>query len=237
MEIESKCLICQNNFPVSLLVSAELLSAAVSKLIKESYKEWNDHSFICNKDLNQYRAKYVRLAVKEDIGDISRLEEEVLQSIHHQDLITDNLNSQLEEKLTFGDKMADAIAVFGGSWRFILLFTGILVFWIILNVLFLTREAFDPYPFILLNLVLSCLAALQAPIIMMSQNRQSAKDRLRAESDYKVNLKAELEIRHLKAKLDQLASHQWRRLLEIQELQTELMEDIANERHQTKQRD
>src|SRR2546425_9205595 len=124
----------------------------------------------------------------------------------------------------FGEWVADQVAEFGGSWEFIISFGVFLLLWIVLNAALL-RQPFDPYPYILLNLILSGLAALQAPIIMMSQNRQEAKDRLRAEHDYRVNLKAELEIRHLIAKLDQLVSHQWQRLLEIQRLQLELLQE------------
>jgi uncharacterized membrane protein len=118
------------------------------------------------------------------------------------------------------------VAEFGGSWTFILSFFFVLLLWIGVNAALLARP-FDPYPFILLNLVLSCLAAIQAPIIMMSQNRQEDKDRMRSENDYRTNLKAELEIRHLHEKMDYLVLHQWQRLLEIQELQLELMEAIA----------
>jgi len=119
------------------------------------------------------------------------------------------------------------VAAFGGSWRFIMLFGAILLVWIVLNSIFLLQRPFDPYPFILLNLVLSCIAAMQAPIIMMSQNRQESKDRLRAEHDYQVNLKAEIEIRQLHIKLDQLLNHSWQRLLEIQRVQMDIMEDIS----------
>src|SRR5205823_2265166 len=101
-----------------------------------------------------------------------------------------------------------------------------LVVWIVINSLAVLMRPFDPFPYILLNLILSCLAAIQAPIIMMSQNRLEARDRLRAEHDYRVNLKAELEIRHLHWKMDQLLTHQWRRLLEIQQIQTDLMEEL-----------
>ncbi len=221
------CAVCQNEFNLSELVSAELLSDYVTKLIEAKHREWTTHSFICVTDLNHFRSLYVREAIKEDLGEITHLEEEVLRSIKEHELIVDNLNQQFEEKLSYGDKVADKISKFGGSWRFIILFASVLFFWILLNVAFMRQKPFDPYPFILLNLVLSCLAAIQAPVIMMSQNRQTKKDSLRAELDYKINLKAELEIRHLKIILDQLASHQWRRLLEIQELQTELMEDLT----------
>src|SRR4029077_12591218 len=138
----------------------------------------------------------------------SAIEEEVIKSLRDQELLSENLNTEFESKLTFGEHVADNVAKFGGSWRFIISFGVVLVLWIIINSIVLLRKPFDPYPFILLNLVLSCLAAIQAPVIMMSQNRQEAKDRLRSEHDYMVNLKAELEIRHLHAKMDQLLTHQ-----------------------------
>jgi uncharacterized membrane protein len=126
--------------------------------------------------------------------------------------------------------LSDRIASFGGSWRFIILFGAVLLFWIILNAVFLLNRGFDPYPFILLNLILSCLAAIQAPIIMMSQNRAEARDRLRAENDYKVNLKAELEIRTLHEKIDHLLQRQYSRLFEIQQIQIELLEQLGRKR-------
>ncbi|MEX1313730.1 MAG: DUF1003 domain-containing protein [Desulfotignum sp.] len=129
--------------------------------------------------------------------------------------------------MTLGEALADRIATFGGSWRFILFFGFVLMFWILINTIALAARPFDPYPFILLNLILSCLAAIQAPVIMMSQNRQEAKDRLRSEHDYRINLKAELEIRHLHEKIDHLLSRQWERLAEIQEIQIELLSEVA----------
>ncbi len=134
---------------------------------------------------------------------------------------------EFAQKLTFGEALADKIAEFGGSWKFIIIFMVILGVWIVLNSLLFFLKSFDPYPFILLNLLLSCLAALQAPVIMMSQNPQEAKDRLRSENDYRVNLKAELEIRHLHEKIDHLLSRQWERLVEIQQLQIDLMSELT----------
>jgi len=128
---------------------------------------------------------------------------------------------------TLGERLSDHLASFGGSWTFIIFFFVVLVAWMAFNVVLVEQERFDPYPFILLNLVLSCLAALQAPIIMMSQKRQEAKDRLRSENDYRVNLKAELEIRHLHEKIDHILTGQWERLAEIQQIQLELMQDPA----------
>ncbi|MEZ5361432.1 MAG: DUF1003 domain-containing protein [Bryobacterales bacterium] len=138
--------------------------------------------------------------------------------------VAGNVNQEFHEQLTFGQKMADRVAAIGGSWAFVLSFLVIITGWMYFNVQ--GRERFDPYPFILLNLVLSCLAALQAPIIMMSQNRQAAKDRLTTQNDYEVNLKAEIEIAAMSAKIDQLMDPHWRELLDLQMRQVELLERI-----------
>ncbi len=130
---------------------------------------------------------------------------------------------------TFGQRVADRVASFGGSWTFILSFLFFLLAWIITNVYFLLNKGFDPYPFILLNLILSCIAALQAPIIMMSQNRQEEKDRERAKKDFQINLKAEQEIRILQKKLDHILEHQHNELLKIQNAQIKLLEDIKSQ--------
>jgi uncharacterized membrane protein len=132
------------------------------------------------------------------------------------------------KRLTFGQRVSDRIAMFGGSWRFISLFGLVILGWIAINSFLMLARPFDPYPFILLNLVLSCLAAIQAPVIMMSQNRQESRDRKRAEYDYKINLKAELEIQQLHQKIDHLLNHQWERMVDIQELQMEMLEEIRS---------
>jgi uncharacterized membrane protein len=126
------------------------------------------------------------------------------------------------------------LATFGGSWKFIISFLTVLLLWIALNSVVILSKAFDPYPFILLNLVLSCLAAIQAPIILMSQNRQDAKDRLRSDYDYRVNLKAELEVRYLHQKLDHFLKREWQTLLEIQEIQVELMKELSESKERKK---
>ena len=138
---------------------------------------------------------------------------------------------QVQDDRTLGERVADNIASFGGSWPFIFIFLGLILGWMIVNTLLIGHllhgHAFDPYPYIALNLVLSGLAGIQAPIIMMSQKRQEAKDRLRSENDYRVNLKAELEIRHLHEKMDHILTRQWERLAEIQQIQLEIMQDMA----------
>jgi len=138
-----------------------------------------------------------------------------------------NINEAFEKSLTRGERMADRLADFGGSWIFISLFGIMLVVWMGINTWVLLEKPFDPYPYILLNLVLSCLAAIQAPVILMSQNRQEAKDRLRSEHDYEINMKAEIEIRKLHEKMDHLLMHQWQRLMDIQQLQVNQMEEIS----------
>ncbi len=163
-------------------------------------------------------------------GELTTLEQDVIESLRQHDILTENLNATVDTTSTVGEKLADRVASFGGSWTFITLFGSVLFVWILINSLAMLGKPFDPFPFILLNLVLSCLAAIQAPVIMMSQNRQEAKDRLRAENDYRVNLKAELEIRHLHSKIDLLLTHQWQRLLEIQQVQTDLLEEIGRSR-------
>jgi uncharacterized membrane protein len=169
----------------------------------------------------------VKEVLQEEIGELSALDQEVIESLEQHEILSSDISKQFETKLTFGQRLSDRIASFGGSWRFIILFGAVLFGWIILNAIFLLNRGFDPYPFILLNLILSCLAAIQAPIIMMSQNRAEARDRLRAENDYKINLKAELEIRHLHEKIDHLLSRQYNRLFEIQQIQIELLQELG----------
>jgi len=149
----------------------------------------------------------------------------VLTSLADKTTLTDKIDSETQI-LTTGQRIADKVASFGGSWRFIILFGLFLFIWISINIFWLVNKGFDPYPFILLNLILSCLAAIQAPVIMMSQNRQEEKDRERAKKDYMINLKSELEIRILHEKIDHLIMHQQQELLEIQKVQIEMMNDI-----------
>jgi uncharacterized membrane protein len=206
---------------------AELIRPSLVEFIKKRAPDWDDRGFICFDDLGEFRKDYVKEVLQEEIGELSALDQEVIESLQEHEILSSDISKQFEKKLTFGERLSDHIASFGGSWRFIILFGAVLFGWIILNAIFLLNRGFDPYPFILLNLILSCLAAIQAPIIMMSQNRAEARDRLRAENDYKVNLKAELEIRHLHEKIDHLLRKQYNRLFEIQQIQIELLEEIG----------
>ena len=157
-----------------------------------------------------------------------------MEAIRDNSILSENIKENTSKPLTTGDRIADKVASFGGSWTFIISFFIFLLAWMFLNFWMLHNKGFDPYPFILLNLILSCLAAIQAPIIMMSQNRQEDKDRDRAEHDYKINLKAELEIKLLSEKIDHLLVHQNKKLLEIQEMQIQYLENIENQILHTK---
>lgn len=159
-------------------------------------------------------------------GQLKKLHDIVLQSIQEEDILVSNLLNPPSEQSTTGQKISDQVAKFGGSWTFIITFMLILFAWIIFNSITPRPARFDPYPYILMNLILSCVAALQAPIIMMSQNRQEDKDRLRAENDYMINLKAELEVRSLHQKVDLLLEEQIKTLFEIQAKQMEMLKSL-----------
>lgn len=217
-------------FPKSEMIPAKQIRESIFKLIKSEYPKFSKNSAISISELNHYRQKYLETYLISEAGELSQLEKEVLSSIEKQELITAGSLTEPEESTnSFGQQLADKVASFGGSWRFIILFSVLIAIWITGNIVFLADKGFDPYPFILLNLILSCLAALQAPVIMMSQNRQEDKDRERAKQDYMINLKAELEIRTLHEKMDHLIIHQQQELLNIQELQVEMMEDIMKQ--------
>jgi len=164
-------------------------------------------------------------SIADEVRTLGALQRRVIDRFIHRKPIATNVNVEFDRTMTLGERTADRVAAFGGSWTFIGLFVLVMAGWIAANVA--SARAFDPYPFILLNLLLSCLAALQAPVIMMSQNRQAAKDRLDAQHDYEVNLKAEMEIVALHLKLDELREKQWAALLDVQQRQLELLERLS----------
>ena len=223
-----RCQITQRELPESEATIGSSIRPSILSLIQSEKPGFKPESYISIEELNKFRKKYLELLLKEEMGELSHLEQDVLKSINSNEVVSENIEPDMAEKFTFGEKLSDKIATFGGSWPFIILFFTFLFCWMGVNVYLLTTRAFDPYPFILLNLVLSCIAAIQAPIIMMSQNRQESRDRIRAEHDYKVNLKAELEIRLLHEKVDHLLLQQNQRLLEIQQIQIDLMQDIMS---------
>jgi len=166
------------------------------------------------------------LVSKDENEFLSKLHKIVAETIKEEDLILNNLLHPVKDVLSGGQKLSDQVARFGGSWKFIILFGIILILWIIYNVTAIGSKAFDPYPFILMNLILSCIAALQAPIIMMSQNRKEEKDRMRSENDYLINLKAEMGIRSLHQKMDLLLGEQIKKLYDLQAIQIQKLEEI-----------
>jgi uncharacterized membrane protein len=228
------CNICGKTKARSMMMPAELIRSALAEQIKTSYPDWKPEGYICLSDLNRFRMKYIQNVLESEKGELTALDHEVLESLRRHETLSSNVDAEFDKDLALGEKMADRLATFGGSWTFLIIFAAILFIWIAINSFLLLKKPFDPYPFILLNLVLSCLAAIQAPVIMMSQNRQEAKDRLRSQHDYQVNLKAELEIRHLNDKIDHLLSHQWERLVEIQQIQIDLLSEIAHLRNKGK---
>jgi uncharacterized membrane protein len=200
---------------------------AVAGLIAAEHPNLSADDAICGRHVGDYRTRYVAELLERERGELSELEKQVVESLAREETISRDVETAWETRRTFGESVADLVADFGGSWTFIGFFFAVLAIWMGFNIWVASREVFDPYPFILLNLVLSCLAAIQAPIIMMSQKRQEAKDRLRSENDFRVNLKAELEIRHLHEKIDHLLNRQWERLAEIQQIQLEIMQDLG----------
>ncbi|MBA2653774.1 MAG: DUF1003 domain-containing protein [Gammaproteobacteria bacterium] len=207
----------------------DLIRKEIFRLIQKDYPDFRQDSYISIEELNHYRKIYLASLIKKETHELNDLEQEVVEAISINKILSKDIEIGFEKDLTFGQNLADKFAKFAGSWTFIICFFLFITFWVVVNILLLTVKPFDPYPFILLNLILSCLAAIQAPIIIMSQNRLEEKDRKRGEHDYKVNLKAELEIRLLDEKMDHLVMHQYKRMLEVQELQMDYLEDILKQ--------
>jgi uncharacterized membrane protein len=215
-------------FDASEMVMAKTIRPPLFKLIQSEYPDFNKSSVISVNELRGYREKHISDVLLAELGELTDTEKTVIQSITDSTIVSDNLDDDDSEGITFGQRLADKVATFGGSWTFIISFGVFLMLWIASNIVLLSNKGFDPYPFILLNLILSCIAALQAPVIMMSQNRREEKDRERAKNDYMINLKSELEIRMLHEKIDHLTIHQHEQIMEMQEKQTEMMEKLLS---------
>ncbi len=220
-----KCFITGKKLDKRDAVPASSIRRNLTDFIRTEHPDFDDNAYLSHEALQQYRRKYLQSIIEKEAGEAVKVEAEVVDSIIKQELTTTTPDN--DDQSSFGQKLADKVADFGGSWTFILSFSTILLIWIFVNTFVLANKGFDPYPYILLNLVLSCLAALQAPVIMMSQNRQEAKDRERNEYDYKVNLKAELEIRMLHEKLDHLMVTQMQKIMEFQQMQMDSMEELS----------
>jgi uncharacterized membrane protein len=222
------CALCGKEARVPMRFGA--VRPAIASLMSAEHPKLTSEDVVCGRHVSDYRTRYVAELLERERGELSELDRQVVESLAREETVARDVEAAWDDRRTPGEKIADMVADFGGSWTFIGSFFVVLLLWMAFNVWMSTREAFDPYPFILLNLVLSCIAAIQAPIIMMSQKRQEAKDRLRSENDYRVNLKAELEIRHLHEKMDHLINRQWERLAEIQQIQLEIMQDMGRKR-------
>lgn len=207
------------------LVDLEAVRPNLADRIRKAHPNLPAGALVAHDEVAKVRSQYMEELLKAELGELSELERKVAESLATHATLAENIEEEYEDKRSLGERLSDRLASFGGSWSFILIFGATMGAWIALNLVRGDKLAFDPYPFILLNLVLSCLAAIQAPIIMMSQKRQESKDRLRSFNDYQVNLKAELEIRHLHEKVDHLLNKQWQRLLDIQKLQLEILEE------------
>ena len=223
-----KCALCGKDARDAMRFDA--VRPEIASLIAADHPDFKPSDLICERHIGDYRTRYVANLLERERGELSELEKQVVESLAREETVSRDVEAAWEHHRTLGERVADAVADFGGSWTFIGIFFAVLVIWMAFNVWAVSRDVFDPYPFILLNLVLSCLAAIQAPIIMMSQNRQESKDRLRSENDFRVNLKAELEIRHLHEKVDHLINRQWERLAEIQQIQLEIMQSAGKRR-------
>ena len=221
--------ISQKEFPIEERISGKSIRNSVLKVIQQENPDFTSENSMSISELNYYRRKYISDSVGKQIGDITDMEKQVLNSLSDHSILTDKIDDGEDGGTpTLGQKVADQVASLGGSWTFIISFLIFILLWIGINVFWLINKGFDPYPFILLNLLLSCLAALQAPVIMMSQNRQGDKDRDRAKKDYMVNLKSELEIRGLHEKIDHLILKQQRDLMEVQNVQIEMLNEILD---------
>lgn len=222
---------CISNKPIPTeeAVKASDIKEGIFNLIAQDHPSLNKDGYLSFQELNQYRRLYLTTLIVQENGELAILDKDVMDAIKNNSILSESVQEEAEDELTFGQKIADKVADFGGSWTFIISFFMFILVWMLVNIFILAAKPFDPYPFILLNLILSCLAAIQAPIIMMSQNRQEQKDRSRAEHDYKINLKAELEIKLLNDKIDHLLVHQNKKLLEIQEVQIDYLEDLMKE--------
>jgi uncharacterized membrane protein len=221
--------ISSKDFPIADKILAKTVRHSILDLIQIDHPQITHESCFSRSELNFYREKAISGYLVKEVGALNTLEKKVLGSVTNHETITDKIEGDEIQPLTTGQRIADKVASFGGSWTFIISFGVFILIWILFNVYWLFNKGFDPYPFILLNLILSCLAALQAPVIMMSQNRQEEKDRDRAKKDYMINLKSELEIRTLHEKIDHFIMDQQQELLELQKVQIEMMNDILKQ--------
>lgn len=225
----ASCIICGKHYSVMEGFYIRNLGRDLIEQIREEYKNVKPSSFICLSDLQHIRLRNLEKTINDDLESNRQINASLEKNLNSNHYVVKNTNNM---KLTKGQKIADILAKYAGSWGFIIVFCLFLFFWMFINTFHVFGLHFDPYPFILLNLFLSCLAALQAPVIMMSQNRQAERDRFDAENDYKTNRKTEMELRNLHKKVDQLNEVQWPHLLDIQKTEIEVLTEIEYELQQ-----
>lgn len=222
------CSVCEKSFPRNRITSGKLIRPEISKEIFRICPDWNDQHFICHEDVAVMRSRHIHNLLISDNNEPTALKHKILDRLDNQGLVSKDMEHHLDQNSSFGDRLTDSIASFGGSWKFLISFSIFMAFWLGANSLIYWWQPTDPYPFIFLNLILSCLSAIQAPVIMMSQNRKEAKDRVRAQHDYQINLKAELEIRILHEKIDHLLSYQLEKMMAIEKIQLELLSELRS---------
>lgn len=223
------CIVDQKPFEINEGVFLSDLESLTRNLIKKDYPDAKNESFICSHHLLKYQLLRVDRLINSDQKQTDKINRRLTKALKNMDYDVVDVNSIVNKHLTIGQKVSDNIARFGGSWTFIFIFIGVLLTWMIINGFALFGAHFDRFPFILLNLVLSCISAIQAPIIMMSQNRSADRDRLDSENAYHVNLKSENELRILHAKLDNLMQNQLPHSLEIQKIEIEILGNLQKE--------
>lgn len=213
--------------PIDEAIPADLIRDALVPILQAKANPWDPAGYVSLAELNRARAEHVESLLKSDDADTERVNREVFKSVQEHEILAKNVDLEFDKTRSFGERAADKIAAFGGSWKFIWIFAGFLLVWMVVNTAVFLAKPPDPFPYIFLNLILSCLAAIQAPVIMMSQNRQEERDRMRSENDYKVNMKAEIEIRAMNEKIDKLLNDQWKHLLEIQQMQVDMIREMG----------
>lgn len=228
--ITVKCQITGQELPLDHAVPVDLVRESLIPCLRAACPNLDPKGYVGLDELNKARIRHAEEMSQREMDDLTELRKEVAQSLIQHQVITKNIEKDFQAQTTIGGRIADKVAAFGGSWTFIIIFLVVLFVWMGVNTTVILSKPFDPFPYIFLNLVLSCIAAIQAPVIMMSQNRQEAKDRMRGENDYKINLKAELEIQHLNEKIDKMMNDQWKHLLEIQQMQMDMIEELTKRR-------
>ena len=225
--------ISNQEFPISEKVSAKTIRHSILNLIQKENPQFSHDSFLALSELNKYREKAISDYLVKEVGELSELEKTVLNSVTNNNTLTDKIDNDDKQTLTIGQRVADKVASFGGSWTFIISFGVFIAIWIFINIFWLINKGFDPYPFILLNLILSCLASLQAPVIMMSQGASANCVYGNDKKDFMNDLKTAVEIRTLHEKIDLFIMDQQQELLELQKVQIEMMNDILKQLEKT----